>query len=140
MIRMVGLVLVTAALALSQGGQEPAAGVKLWAALAVSEPIFDRGGVDQMQVSFADYNEGDATADPKIESSHLLINGVEPRDWPLVIGNGPRGKIFYSLPPGKTLQFGYGLGPRYFLDPGIYKLRWKGENFESPELTFRVVP
>lgn len=32
---------------------------------------------------------------------------------------------FYSLPPGKALQFGYVLG-RYFEKPSVYTVRWEG--------------
>ena len=57
-----------------------------------------------------------------------------------MIGNRPRNEWFHALPPGQVLQFGYQLGPRYFQKPGIYTVRWEGENFKSSELTFRVVP
>jgi len=45
-----------------------------------------------------------------------------------------------SLPPGETLQFTYLLGPRYFLKPGVYTVRWEGEKFKSADLTLRVLP
>jgi hypothetical protein len=91
-------------------------------------------------MSFAVVNDGVSTVDPNIESSHLFINGVEPKDWAFVIHNGIRGSSFYALPPGQTLQFGCLLGPRYFLKPGVYTVRWEGEDFKSQDLTFRVVP
>jgi hypothetical protein len=68
-----------------------------------------------------------------------LINGVEPKDWRNVIINGLRTPYFDSLPPGESLAFGKVLG-RYFQKPGVYTLRWKGENFRSADLTFRVLP
>src|SRR5258708_24262962 len=76
----------------------------------------------------------------KIESSHLFVNGVEPKDWSFVIGNGLRNSYFKALPPGQILSFGYQLGPRYFSTPGIYSVRWEGPTYKSAEVTFRVMP
>jgi len=125
---------------LSAKGQEPKPTVKLWAAISVPQPIFYQDRIEDLQVSFALVNDGGSIVDPKIGSSHLLINGVEPKDWSFVIGNGPRNEWFNALPPAQVLQFGYQLGPRYFLKPGVYTVRWEGDNFKSAELTFRVVP
>jgi hypothetical protein len=93
-----------------------------------------------LQVYFGVYNDGASAVGPNVESSHLYINGVAPQDWQIVIGNGIRNELFSSLPPGQTLQFTYLLNPRYFQKPGVYTVRWEGENFKSPDLTFRVVP
>jgi hypothetical protein len=112
--------------------------IKLWAAISVSQPIFDVRQVEKLDISFAVTNDGDTTINPKVGSSHLFINGVEPKDWYLVIGNGPK-PIDDLLPPGRSLQFGYVMG-RYFEKPGIYTLRWQGENFRAREVTFRVLP
>jgi hypothetical protein len=129
----------TLVLSVAQGGgvmMEPL----LWAAISVPQPIFYQDRIEDLQMTFAVVNDGGSTVDPKIGSSHLLINGVEPQDWSFVIGNGPRNEWFNALPPGKTLQFTYLLGPRYFQKPGVYTVRWEGDNFKSPDLTFRVVP
>ena len=120
--------------------QEPKPTVKLWAAISVPQPIFYEDRIEALHVSFALVNDGGSIVDPKIGSSHLLINGIEPQDWSFVIGNGPRNEWFNALPPAQALQFGYQLGPRYFLKPGVYTVRWEGDNFKSAELTFRVVP
>lgn len=85
-------------------------------------------------------NDGQTEVNPRIESSHLFINGGEPKDWAIVIGNGLRSSWFWALPPGKILSFRYQLGPRYFSKPGIYTLRWESANFSSPTVTFRVMP
>jgi hypothetical protein len=122
-------------------GQKTKPTSKLWAAISVPQPIFEEGAdTERLAVDFGIVNDGPSTVDPNVESSHLLINGVEPQDWSFIIHNGIRGSSFYALPPGQSLQFGYLLGPRYFQKPGIYKVRWEGENFKSAELTFRVVP
>jgi len=121
-------------------GQEPKPTVKLWAAISVPQPVYDEAEGERIGLSFGIVNDGRSNANPNVESSHLFINGVEPEDWSFVIGNGGRSELFYALPPGQVLQFGYNLGPRYFMKPGIYRVRWKGDHFESPELTFRVLP
>jgi hypothetical protein len=84
-----------------------------------------------LQVSFTVVNDGSATVNPKIGASHLSINGVEPKDWIIVINNGLRSREFEALPPGHFLSFGYELGGRYFAKPGIYTVRWWGENFRA---------
>jgi hypothetical protein len=113
----------------------------LWAAITVPQPIYVEGSeTDRLQIYFGVFNDGHSAVSPNVESSHLYINGVEPQDWWFVISNGIRNELFSSLPPGQALQFTYLLGPRYFQKPGIYTVRWDGENFRSPELTFRVVP
>jgi hypothetical protein len=144
MFRLAKIVIAMAALALAQDhasqGPKPNPTVKLWAAITVPQPIFYESSLEDLSMSFAVVNDGVSTIDPNIESSHLLINGVEPKDWFIVIGNGPRNEWFSALLPGQVLQFGYHLGPRYFQKPGVYTVRWQGENFKSPELTFRVVP
>jgi hypothetical protein len=122
-------------------GEEPKPTPKLWAAISVPQPIYVEGyETEHLQIYFGVYNDGASAVGPNVESSHLYINGVEPQDWPFVIGNGIRNDLFRSLPPGEILQFTYLLGPQYFQKPGVYTLRWEGESFKSSELTFRVAP
>jgi len=92
-----------------------------------------------MQIQFAVVNDGVSTVDAQIAASRLLINGVQLKQWPFIIGNGGRGSYFNALPPGKAYRFGYVLG-EYFRKPGIYIVRWEGANFRSRELAFRVLP
>jgi hypothetical protein len=121
---------------------KPAAGTVLWAGLGVTSPAV---GADEVtdprffSVSFTLVNDGDRTVNPEIGSSQFLVNGKELTDWGFVVGNGPRTHEFEALPPGQCLRFGYALG-RYFAEPGVYKVRWKGKAFESPEVVFRVLP
>jgi hypothetical protein len=112
----------------------------LWAGISVPQPIFSEGGTARLTISFGVHNDGASAVNPKIGASHLYISGIEPGDWPFVINNGLRTPEFEALPPGHFLSFGYMLGDRYFAKPGIYTLRWEGDSFRSPELTFRVVP
>jgi len=114
---------------------------KLWAAISTSTPIRDwpAFSVDVFTVHFALVNDGDKTVDPKIESSQLLVNGKELKNWDYIIANGIRSTNWKSLTPGDHLHFTYGLG-KDFEEPGIYKLKWKGKAFESAEIVLRVLP
>ena len=113
--------------------------VALWAGISVAQPILGEGGVEKLQISFGVVNDGSATVDPRIGASHLSINGAEPKDWLGVINNGLRIPEFQALPPGHFLSFSYMLR-RYFAKPGIYTVRWWGENFRAQPITFRVLP
>lgn len=68
-----------------------------------------------------------------------MVNGEELADSGLVLGNGPRDARSAALPPGDHLSFGYALGD-HFREPGIYRVSWRGANFRSPEVVFRVLP
>jgi hypothetical protein len=114
---------------------------KLWLAIGVDKLIYQLDEVSRLEIFFAVVNDGDATIDPGIGSSHLLINGVEAKGWSLIVTNGPLASIeFNALPPGHPYLFGKQLGSVYFGEPGIYKVRWRVGAFSSPEITFRVMP
>jgi hypothetical protein len=136
------LVCILPSFAVAQGRNEAQREPKqltLWAGISVAQPIFGTGGVEKLQISFGVVNDGSATVDPRIGDSHLTINGVEPKDWPFIINNGIRTAEFQALPAGHFLSFSYGLG-RYFAKPGIYTVRWWGDNFRAQPITFRVLP
>ena len=79
-----------------------------WRGSEPYRPIYVEGSdTDRLQVYFGIYNDGASAVSPNVESSHLYVNGVEPKDWSLVISNGIRNELFSSLPPGQTLQFTY---------------------------------
>jgi hypothetical protein len=111
----------------------------LWAAISVNRPIIDGEMMSQdpFMIHFGLVNDGDKAVDPEIESSQLFVNGKELKDWSFIIGNGPRDDRWKALPPGDHLSFGYALG-KHFEKPGAYRVSWKGKNFESPEIVFRV--
>src|SRR5687767_5038390 len=75
---------------------------KLWASLTVSRPLFHAGWTKELSVHFTLVNDGSATIDPKIESSKIIINGVELEDSGFILGNGPRDKRWGALPPGDS--------------------------------------
>jgi len=112
---------------------------ELWASLSVSRPLFHAGRTKELLIYFTLVNDGSRTIDPKIESSKIIINGVELGDSGFILSNGPRDKRWRALPPGDSLEFTYALED-YFKEPGVYRVSWKGENFETPTIAFRVMP
>jgi hypothetical protein len=144
-MRSLGFVAVLGSLLLAADGPQkgaPAPKAKLWAGLSVTSPTI---GADDVQdgmffmVSFALVNDGDRAVNPEIDSSQFLVNGKALKEWDFVIGNGPRGKDFDLLEAGQTMRFGKAMG-RYFTEPGVYRVRWKGRAFESAVVEFRVLP
>jgi hypothetical protein len=143
---MRGAILFLAAFGMLFGAASPQEqkaqeGKRLWAAISTSTPIRDWPAFskDVFMVRFGVVNDGDKTVDPEIGASHLLVNGKELKDWGEIIGNGLHSTKWKSLAPRDHVEFGIGLGEE-FQEPGIYKLKWKSKDFESPEIVFRVLP
>src|SRR4051812_4594898 len=111
----------------------------LWAALAVNHAAFRRGEAEGLYVEFTLVNDGEATVDPKLGESRIVVDGAELADSGLILGNGPRDARFTALRPGKQLRFGHALGD-HFREPGIYRVSWRGAGFRSPEVVVRVLP
>lgn len=110
----------------------------LWAAISVNQPVFHNGDTRNLSIYFVMINDSNAIVNPKYRSSRLFINGKELKEWMLIVGNGP-GPADDNLPPDGSLEFTKAMG-EYFKKPGIYKVRWEGENFNAPEITVRVLP
>lgn len=111
----------------------------LWAAISVSDPLFQESWTKDLMIHFTLVNDGSEIIDPKIESSKIIINGEELENSGFIFGNGIRSKNWNALAPGDALRFSLGLN-EYFKKPGIYKVSWKGENFHAAEIIFRVMP
>jgi hypothetical protein len=112
---------------------------KLWASLSVSRPLFHAGWTKELLIHFTLVNDGSKTIDPRIESSKIIINGVELENSGFILSNGPRDRRWRAVPPGDSLEFTYALED-YFKEPGIYRVSWKGDNFETPTIVFRIMP
>ncbi len=110
----------------------------LWAALGVNHPVFDQGAVKDLNIEFTLVNDGPETVNPKLTESQIVVNGKALEDSAFILGNGPRDGRFEALPPGNSLRFGYALG-KYFETPGVYRVAWRGGNFQSPEIVLRVL-
>jgi hypothetical protein len=118
----------------------PDSEIRLSATISVRQSVFRMQELEKLEVYFQVTNAGSTTVDPEITSTKLFVNGEIPQRWGMTISNGLRNAWFDALPAGQTLQFNYQLGPAYFVKPGVYKVRWKGPHFETPEITFRVEP
>jgi archaellum component FlaG (FlaF/FlaG flagellin family) len=118
----------------------PASEINLSATISVPQAVFRVEEAKKLNVSFTVTNSGTAAVDVDTGSSQLFINGEAQKEWATTIVNGAGASYFRPLPAGQTLLFTYQLGPRYFSKPGVYKIRWKGPYYETPEITFRVVP
>jgi hypothetical protein len=114
---------------------------ELWAALSVPKPLCrqDEVASDKFAIQFCIVNDSPRIVNPEFGSSQLFVNGKELKDWPVIIANGPRDNRWKGMAPGGHLRFSYGL-QNYFKEPGVYKVMWKGKNFQSPEIVFRVLP
>jgi hypothetical protein len=112
---------------------------KLWASISVSHPVFVKGVASEpFMIHFALVNDGDKPVNPDLGSSQLLVNGKKLKDWQFIVSQGPRDARWQALPAGDYLAFGYALG-KHFEEPGTYKVSWKSQGFESPEIVFRVM-
>src|SRR5262249_16793575 len=112
---------------------------RLWAAVTLNHPVFEQGGTKDLSIEFAVVNESDMTIDPKNGESRIAIHGQDLADSARILSNGPRDTRYSALPPGDHLRFVYALGDP-FRRPGVYRVSWRGEGFQSPEVVFRVVP
>lgn len=122
----------------------------LWAAISVSDPVFDADvqSLDSFSLRLGLVNDSARTIDPELRASQLIVNGKElGDDWTFTMGNGIRDQRYSALPAGDNLsmsiEFGRefeGVLARHFRNPGIYRVSWKGKAFHSPELVFRVMP
>jgi hypothetical protein len=119
--------------------EEPKGGKRLWAAISPKSPVTGVGGTDPLLFNFALVNDGEQAVDPGIERSRLLVNGKEVEDLPFLGGEGPRDKRFLALPAGDYVRFTYALKKRYFPEPGVYEVSWKGKDFQAPEVLLRVL-
>jgi hypothetical protein len=110
----------------------------LWAGIAVSQPVFNAEEAAKLVVRFALVNDTGAAAEPKVGRSTLLVNGQPLKDSDVIFNNGPRDQRFEKLPAGEALHFTYALG-EHFSKPGLYRVQWKGEGYESAAVEFRVL-
>jgi len=132
------LVPMLTGIAAGQAGSQNQETYRLWAAMSVQQPVIPKNRVNNLTLTFSMVNDGDSTVNPGVRSSHLFINGIELKEWEFISSNGPKSSFDFALPPKRTLLFSYALG-EYFKEPGIYNVRWQGDNFKASEITFRVL-
>jgi hypothetical protein len=77
--------------------------------------------------------------DPKIADSRITINGKELADSGLILSSIEDLTRFKALPPGESLRFDCPPGDQ-FKEPAIYRVSWKGVDFQSSEIVLRILP
>jgi len=114
---------------------------KLWAGISIPQPVYvQRGGATKrVHISFSVVNDGKQPVRPQLSESKLIINGEELKEWEFIVMNGLSDDRYDLLPAGDYLHFLRDLS-RYVNTPGIYRVTWKGPDFQSNELVFRVLP
>lgn len=110
---------------------------KLWAAISVNEPVFIELSNKDMMITFSVVNDSSDVVDPKTESSKIIVNGEVLETG--VFANGIRPLNANALAPGEHMSLSIAMNA-YFRKPGIYKVYWKGENFESQPIVLRILP
>jgi hypothetical protein len=111
----------------------------LWAALSINHALFVTGQTKGLKIEFSLVNDGDKVIDPKIADSRIVINGKELAESGLIFGGVPNDVRIKPFAPGKTLQFNVLIGD-HFKEPGIYRVSWKGSDFQSSEVELRILP
>ena len=121
------------------GNAEQPKTASLWAGLSVNHAIFKAGQTRDLIIEFTLVNDGDNVIDPKIEDSRIVIKGKERTDSGMIISGVQKGSRFKALSPGDSLQFSLPLGD-WFMEPGTYRIAWKGDGYHSPEIVLRIMP
>lgn len=117
--------------------QEPST---LWAGLSINRSLFREGQTEDLQFYFAVVNDGHMIVDPKIEDTRIIVNGAELKEAGMpVFRNGLRPMNFNALKPGDAIEIMPVLGT-YFGKSGTYQVSFKGADFETPPVVFRVLP
>ncbi|HTK74510.1 MAG TPA: hypothetical protein VL371_04580 [Gemmataceae bacterium] len=116
----------------------------IWAGITASHAVIatDHANFNAgLTILFALVNDSDKLIDPELVDSKIIVNGKELR--PLIRRTGTFSGMInlrdLKLRPKESVEFGMGLGNE-FKDPGIYRIAWKGKQFESAEVVFRVLP
>ena len=109
---------------------------RVWAAVTVDSPIFH---INQpINVMFAATNLSDTPIrlTELREETVLVINGKEWPDSRFTFTNGAHSTAQF-LQPGKSMMFVYQL-TSVFKEPGLYRIVWRGKDFETLPIEFRV--
>jgi len=111
---------------------------RVWAGVSASVPnattnaMFSVSEINRLMIGVALVNDGDMPIPFDRATTRLIINGesVEIFD-----GNGP---VWNEVRPGRPFGASTGSVAKYFSQPGLYKVQWKGEGFSSSVLEIRV--
>jgi hypothetical protein len=120
-----------------------AEGPKIWSAISISRPVFDPDTftIDRPKVHLGLVNDGTQTLETGLRDSVLVVNGQPRRGeaWDAALKAGLRGDTWEKLAPGEHAGVACQLED-VIKEPGVYRVSWRGKNFESPEVVFRRMP
>jgi hypothetical protein len=109
---------------------------RVWTAVTVDMPIYQIG--QAINIMFAATNLSDMPIQlTELRDDTVLVINV--KEWPdsrFNFSNGPR-PIARFLPPGKSTLFAYQF-TELFKAPGVYRIVWRGKDFETLPVEFRV--
>jgi hypothetical protein len=116
---------------------------KLWAAISISRPVFDPEAytADRPKIHLGLVNDGTRTLETGLRESVLVVNGQLRRGeaWEAALKDGLRGDTWEKLPPGGHVGVVCPLED-VITEPGTYRVSWKGRDFQSPEVVYRILP
>jgi hypothetical protein len=117
--------------------------VKLWAAVSIIPPVLirDTSPIERSQIHLYLMNDGAHTIVTGADDSVLVVNGqpLWSWNWTSALRSGLRSGTWMNLPPGKHTGIVRSLHT-VITEPGIYRASWKGQNFQSPEIVYRIMP
>jgi hypothetical protein len=116
---------------------------KLWAVISIVPPVLVRDPStrypDWIELDLG--NDGAQAVEPKAEDSVLVVNGQPQRSrgWQMGLRNGLFSGEWFKMPPGGWTGIMRPLSG-IITEPGVYRVSWRGENFQSPEVVYRILP
>jgi hypothetical protein len=125
---------------INPGPQEEA---KLWSAASIMPPVFDpyTFNIKCPEIHLGLVNDGTQVLGSGLRESVLIVNGQPLRSekWDSELKHCLRGDKWEKLQPGDHTVVVCSLHGM-FKEPGVYRVSWKGKNFQSPEALLRIIP
>jgi hypothetical protein len=90
--------------------------------LHVELEVAPRRVTDVVAITVRVTNDGTDTADTRLASSALLVDGTPRLEWGLAVGNGARDAREAALPAGETVEVRRDLGAAMLGDPGRHEV------------------
>jgi hypothetical protein len=132
-----------AAKAGNKSGPPKAAEGSMWAVISIVPPVSASGTSTKGPVWIELHlgNDGTQTVDTGADDSVLVVNGqpLRSRDWQVLLSSGPFSGDWPRMPPRRHT----GIIRNFdgiITEPGIYRVSWRGKNFQSHEVMYRVLP
>jgi len=111
----------------------------IWAGISLPNCLhISNDAESHVRLEFSLLNETDKAANPDLDSSNLLINGQALNAWRSILDKAIGPEHRKAIKPGAALSFACDCDD-YFTKPGLYRIQWKGNGFESPKVACRVI-